>query len=380
MDEANAPHVDGLDIAVLTPVVRSVLGRDDAEVVSWGSHPLQGGAGGAGIYRVVGEALTDGEAQRWSVIRKVIRVGEHSRVPSDFRYWAREPMAYSSGALEDLAGGLATPRCYGISEVPDQEFALWLEDVEDAKLSWTPADFGAVARLLGRFNAAYLIRGSVPNWPWLSRRFLHTWIEGTGVARNIAAVRDFPDHPRVRSWYPGNMREQVLQLWEERETLLAPLEVFPLTLCHMDAFRRNFLVRRMTTGTDQFVLLDWAFMGRGALGEELVALVSASVVFFCADPSELEELDRACFEGYLEGLADAGWRGDERAVRYAYTVASAMRFGLPVMIDVLDDGSDAVSERNLGRPMHAIVGNTVALRRYLFRLADEARELLPVVQ
>lgn len=376
MDGAVDPHVAGLDEATLAHVVRQALGRNDADVTSWRSTSLHGGAGGGALYRLTGHARAGREVLPWSVIYKIVRAAEDAVDPASLRYWAREPLAYRSGALAHLPGGLATPRCHGITETPDGAYRLWLEDVVEARSSWTLEDYGSVARQLGRFNAAYLMGTPLPTWPWLNRAFVRSWIAGTGVSGNVAAVRRFPDDPRVRRWYPDEMREHVLRLWDERETFLGALERLPRTLCHMDAFRRNLLVRSLPNGREEVVFLDWAFMGTGALGEELAALVAGSVNLLDADVADLAQLDRVAFQAYVAGVRDAGWTGDPRDIRYAYAAASAMRFALPPVIDLLDEASDPWVERVMAHPMDEIVATFVDMRRFLFDLADEARALL----
>jgi hypothetical protein len=376
VDGSTDPHVVGHDEATLAHVVRQVLGRNDADVTSWRSTSLHGGAGGGALYRLTGNARAGGEVLPWSVIYKIIRATEDAVDPASLRYWAREPLAYRSGALADLPGGLATPRCHGITETRDGEYRFWLEDVVETRRSWTLEHYGAVARQLGAFNAAYLTGTPLPTWPWLNRAFLRSWIAATGVRANVEAVRDFPDDPRVRRWYPEEMREQVLRLWDERETFLGALDRLPRTLCHMDAFRRNLLIRSQPDGNEQAVFLDWAFMGTGALGEELAALVAGSVNLLDADVGDLEALDRIAFQGYVAGAQAAGWTGDPREIRYAYAAASAMRFALPPVIDLLDEASDAWVERVMAHPMDEVVATFVDMRRFLFGLADEARELL----
>ena len=376
MDGSIDPHVVGHDKATLAHVVRQVLGRNDAEVTSWRSTSLHGGAGGGALYRLAGTARAGSEVLPWSVIHKIIRATDDAVDPASLRYWAREPLAYRSGALSDLPGGLATPRCHGITETHDGEYRFWLEDVVETRRSWTLEHYGSVARQLGCFNAAYLTGAPLPTWPWLNRAFLRSWIAGTGVQANVEAVREFPDDPRVRRWYPEEMREQVLRLWDERETFLGALDRLPRTLCHMDAFRRNLLIRSLPNGREQAVFLDWAFMGTGALGEELAALVAGSVNLLDADVGDLEALDRIAFQGYVAGAHDAGWTGDPREIRYAYAAASAMRFALPPVIDLLDEASDPWVEQVMAHPMDEIVTTFVDMRRFLFGLADEARELL----
>ena len=44
--------------------------------------------------------------------------------------------------------------------------------------------------------------------------------------------------------------------------------------------------------------------------------------------SQAQELDEAVFSGYIDGLRDAGWRGDERLARLGCTVNSTILNGL----------------------------------------------------
>jgi hypothetical protein len=50
-------------------------------------------------------------------------------------------------------------------------------------------------------------------------------------------------------------------------------------------------------------------------------------MFYFREPEDLDELEDVVLAGYVEGLADAGWRGDERLVRLGYTAGIAMRWG-----------------------------------------------------
>jgi hypothetical protein len=79
----------------------------------------------------------------------------------------------------------------------------------------------------------------------------------------------------------------------------------PHTLCHGDAWRRNLFARRDPHGREQTVAIDWADVGIGAVGEDLVDFVPGPATFYeleVADP----HLDRIAFAGYLEGLREAG--------------------------------------------------------------------------
>ena len=80
---------------------------------------------------------------------------------------------------------------------------------------------------------------------------------------------------------------------------------------------------------------------------------------------------------YLEGLADAGWRGDPRQVRLTYACSSALKWGLVLAVRgkswFLDE--DYPSE---GIPFGTLEQQVAMLRRLLAQTlghATEAREL-----
>jgi len=84
------------------------------------------------------------------------------------------------------------------------------------------------------------------------------------------------------------------------------------------------------------------------------------------------------FEGYLAGLRDAAWGGDERAARLGYTAAVAMRYGLnstPLWL-VGDEPGQERFTRSLGYASFDQVLVWVAeLRVFVLDLADEACRL-----
>jgi hypothetical protein len=77
--------------------------------------------------------------------------------------------------LDDLPPGLVAVRCFGVVEYPDQEFWLWLEDVEDRTRS--RADYGLAAYRLGQFNGAYLCGRPIAQAAWLSTGEVCTQLE-----------------------------------------------------------------------------------------------------------------------------------------------------------------------------------------------------------
>ena len=136
-------------------------------------------------------------------------------------------------------------------------------------------------------------------------------------------LRDLPatlDHPLVRQVYPAGQATRLERLWAAREALLARVEDLPHTFCHLDAIRRN-LHRCEGTEGRRVVAFDWEWAGIGALGEDLAPLVAGSLCMGDAAAASGRRLDAAAFTGYIDGLRDAGWRGDPAEVRFAYCAA-----------------------------------------------------------
>jgi hypothetical protein len=367
-----------IDRVMLTPLVQRALRSATVAVTDWETGIISGGAGSmgvdaSGVYRVGGHGRDQGRTVPWSLILKIATSSAHGGDPDG---GAREWHAYQSGLLGDIPGGLVAPRCLGAVAQPDGTLWTWLEAIVDADgPHWPLARYGLAARHLGQFNGAYLTAQSPPSWPWLSTGWLRGWVAQR--APEIATLRQHREHPVVCRRYPGTIVDEMLQLWDERNTFLDALDQLPQTLCHLDAFRRNLLARLTPDGREQTVAIDWAFMGRAALGEELVPLVLASVGFFAVDLAELPELDRIVFRHYLAGLDDVGWHGDPRIVRLGYVAAAALRYTFPIGLELrLDASRVAWVEHVFWRPLEAVVDRWVGLHQFTLGLVDEARALL----
>lgn len=362
----------------LSPLVRQALRSNTVKVADWEYRPIHGGAGDfgtgmSGIYRFTGQANNRVEIVPWSLILKVVGSPAHGGDPQG---GFRELRAYQSGLLDNLTGGLVAPRCFGIVEQPVEVFWLWLEDVRDeVGPQWPLSRYGLAARHLGQFNGAYLAGESLPSWPWLSRAWLRMW--DAQRAPEMDMLHTTLGHPLVRRLYPADVADSTFRFWAERDTFLNALDRVPQTLCHMDAFRRNLFARRGADGRDQTVAIDWAFTGTGALGEDIVPLSAATVGFFEVEIDQMQELDDIVFEGYLNGLRDTGWRGDPRAVRFAYAAASALRYLFPIGLNLLlEEGGRAWLEQAFGRTIDEMLDSWANSRRFLLGLAHEARALL----
>ena len=378
--EPPAAQLAAIEQATLTPLVQSALNSETAEVIDWDYEQVHGGAGvGNAIYRFKGQGRDRGQKMSWSLILKTAYPEGDSTHISAWNYYKREADAYQSGWLDDLPGGLAAPRCFGVVEYPDGTCWIWLEDVRDEiGLHWPLEHYGLVARHLGQFNGAYLVDRPMPSCPWLGSGWLRQVIESSASAMPL--FRDSLDHALIRRRLPGDASDRYFRLWEEREVYLDALDRLPQTVCHLDVFRRNLFSRRTTGGDHQSVAIDWAFAGKAALGEELVPLVLGSVLFYEVGVDEGQALEEIVFEGYLQGLHDAGWRGDPRQVRLGYAAAGSLWYKFNDvgrwLALALNESFHPMVAQMWGMPIEDVIDHGVQMESSFDRLADEARELI----
>jgi hypothetical protein len=381
----DAGALSGVGTAMLEPMVRDLLGEPTAVVAKeWSYRPLGGGASdGLGLYRVTGSGRVGGVSCPWALVVKMSAAADGAD-PGAWDYPAREGLAYGSGLLDALPGGLTAPRCLAVETQPDGTSWLWLEAITDAHPSpWPLERYAWVARRLGRFNGSYLAGVPLPDQPWLSQGFLRSWVEPAGPAvAELERIAGPGSPPLQRQLYPPPVVTELRRLWDERERFLTALDRLPWTFCHHDAFRRNLLVRQGPEG-EELVALDWTQAGHGAVGEELAQLVVASLLYFETMGISPRDLDAACFAGYVAGLREAGWAEEERLVRLGFTADAALHNTIGLLPRVLPMVTDPTLrpavEDMLRRPFAEVVEGWAELWPFQFELADEARAMLRAV-
>ena len=379
VQDARGP-LASLDSGRLQEVIRAALGEPGAVLGEWDAVPLKGGAGalvGRRSLDLLSGTAQVGVAERaWRVVLKVLaRVAGHDD-PTRISYWKREFLLHDSGLLDDLPAGLRAPLCYGCDELADGTAWLWLEHIrEDGQRTWPISRWALAARHLGQFNGAYLAGRPLPRAPWLGGRRLRTWLERhVPLVARIAAA---PRNPDIRRWWPQPVVDAILHLWEERDAFCDALERLPQAFGHGDAIRRNLFARHRADGSEETVGIDWENAGYYAVGEEVGQTLSVAGAFFDVEPSDLPALDEALFAGYLDGLHDAGWRGDPRQVRFAYAAHAALRNAFnAVGATVPDDAGRAAALENYGHTWEELAERRAAVRPFLLDRAVEARSLL----
>jgi hypothetical protein len=260
------------------------------------------------------------------------------------------------------------------------------------------ADF---AHALGTAQARWADR--LPDRPWLSRGWLRQYVASKPV------LDDVPwDHPTAVAVWPSSLRSALRRMWEQRDTLLSAAESAPRTLCHLDVWPQNLIAADTaatassrpagqtppTTRTaraartartapsnaahQRTVLLDWAFVGEGGIGEDIANLIPDCVADGLMPTELLPEISEAVIAGYLRGLRDGGHRIDEGELRQAVAAAGAAKYcwlaplmltrlagGTPVGSVSYDVGGDdtAVLRRRIGLFEHLSDWSTRTLAR-----------------
>jgi hypothetical protein len=368
-----------IDPGTLTPIVRRALLNEQVEITNWRSlsiyNPTQ--ASTEGVYRVEGTGTDQSGVVSWSVILKVL-----SR-PSDQASFVtiadREIHAYTSGLLHELASGLRAPRFYGLTDVSEQTRWLWLEDVRESPgSSWSPARYRLAGYHVGLSSGIYLVQRPLPRYEWLNRDDSRRWLASS--AQKFAAFPSVREHPLVKLHWPGDLSDRVLRFWDDREIFLHAVSRLPQTLCHQDYIRRNLFSRPLPDGSEETIAIDWALVGLNAIGRDAGQLAPASVHGLHFPPEDLPEIYDLVFDGYLDGLRQAGWQGDERIARLGFTATSALRYAhMPLGVLVIDEKWRRVIEQSYGTPIEVLLDRFGQEQRFLLDRADEARQLMAKV-
>ena len=265
-----------------------------------------------------------------------------------WNYWLREPLAYQSGVVQCFAEeGVRAPVCVGV-DITDEDAVVAMEFVDGTPAeNWDIDTYAEVARRLGAAQGKLALSGALPDVEWLSQGFLRDYSAEKPVAWELIDDNHSWNQPLVAEHFPPALRSAATELHAQRHRLYSVLESLPRTLCHLDFWTKNLI----ETNDGSFVLLDWAFVGDGALGEDIGNLVPDAAFDFFVEPDQLPQLREATLDAYVGGLGDAGWHGDPRVVELAMA-ASAVKYDwlTPLMLERASDtehqryGGDAVAD------------------------------------
>ncbi|HEY9336117.1 MAG TPA: aminoglycoside phosphotransferase [Kribbella sp.] len=260
--------------------------------------------------------------------------------PRHWNYWRRELEVYRDDELrEQLAdAGLVLPA----AQTEDQRdgAVLLMEDIDGTPgTHFSLAEHAALARACGRWQAR-----PAPERPWTSIGFL----------RDYSTTRDVPWHlmtddaawqqPLIRETWPAGLREAWTGLLVHRDALLDLVASLPRARCHLDFWVSNVIQRP----SGELALFDWSFLGDGALGEDIGNYIPDAVFDLFWPVERLPELAETCVANYLDGLYEAGWRGDPDDVRLA-VMASGVKYAwlLPGLLGRASDATHNAYHRQV---------------------------------
>lgn len=377
-----AQAIAQMDMAQMEKIVCQMLGLP-VTVTEWQVDLLGGldsGPMAAGVYKVTGTAVTPANnSLDWRLVVKILRspegftmpdgttlTREMVETPTNFVYWQRERLVAQSDLLEQLPAGLYAPRFLGVTHISERECWLWQECLSEDH-EWTWADYHEAAFRLGQWQGT---AASEPvDHPWLSQNWLASWVHGplTSIFSVINGM-DGTNHPLLIAYFAPEELAALRQLWANRQPILNRLARLPQTLCHLDAHRGNLIWQGK-----KLALLDWAFVGMGALGEELAAFVGATLLLDYVPLADAAQLEQVSFAGYLAGLRAAGWAGNETLVWEAYRCVMPLRFApisMASMLRTVIEPEFAVDwEQKAGKPLADILAHRAGLVHfYLSRL------------
>jgi hypothetical protein len=289
---------------------------------------------------------------------------------SHWYYWRREADAYRSGLLDGLGGGLRAPRCDLVANRGDGAVALWLEDLRgDPASSWTVDRYHPAARHLGQAQGEYFTGRPLPDERWLSRRWLRSYLDQPLRRLTVPTDRASWRRPLLADRFPDPPIAALQAMRADRGRFLAVLDRMPATLSHFDFHPANLF----DGGHGTTAVIDWSFVGIGALGEDAGNLVPDAVLDFHVGPEDLGALYHAVADGYAAGLRDAGWSGSHATVRLAMSATMAAKYAWigPALAHAAIEGRELLN----GRPISEALAWWSPTVDFLLDRAREAREL-----
>lgn len=263
-----------------------------------------------------------------------------------WNYWKREYLVYRSDipSLFAHAGVLAPALLHG--DESSDTVTMFLEDCPLVPATlWDVDSYCAAARDLGLAQGYLSTHGEIANRPWFCIDYTRDYALEKPFDRALVTA----DEPWVGLIDAGVVtpygRDRQTRFALNERRLLALLNSAPLTLCHNDFWTRNLFGDAAQSTT----VIDWAFVGSGPMGADIANMV-ASAGFDAFVPAEdLASFSEQVFDAYMSGLRQAGWVGDERAVRLGYW-ASASKYAWVV-------AAMLTSSATLGHPIYVGYGN-----------------------
>ncbi|MCK9861681.1 aminoglycoside phosphotransferase family protein [Paenibacillus sp. ATY16] len=302
----------GFEFGVITEWTCKSIGQENKNFVT------------DGVYRITGTSENNGgERRSWSFILKIVIPDPKRNDPAHYNYWRRESLVYGSHLLEHVPSNLLTPKCYAIDNKDNGYIWLWMEDVGQEVRPWTREDYGYVTEKLGEIQAEYLLGKPLPEFDWLNRHWMRSWLH------ECEKYRYEPD-PDTREILLSDKRvASILDQYHQFEPWikdwLVSLEQLPKTFSHQDFYEQNILLHDTRQREGKLTLIDWQFASISGAGEDLGRFLGLGLSRGQVTVDRFKEYRDLFISSYISGLRKAGWQGDEELVRFGYLAAFSLR-------------------------------------------------------
>ncbi len=325
----------------------------------------------AGRYWVAGTALVAGAEKPFRMFVKHIQSWSRhpffQMLPPEAREfaahsvpWRTEALAYRSDLRDRLPEGISMPRPLGVFDLDEESNAVWLEEVPVVDREWDLARYSCAARLLGRHATSARVMGLLDSVGHTNT--IGTYHEGRLSMQVLPALREEEvwRHPLVTGAFEDGLRARLLEAADRSAELADELSRMPAAASHGDACPNNLLSR---AGSDDFVLIDYGFWGRGPIGFDLSQLLVGDVQVGRRSSENLAEVEGAILAGYMAGLRDEEcWIPDD-VVRRAHALQLLIFTGLSALpIELLDAEPTP--------RLHQIAAHRAAIARFSLDLLD----------
>lgn len=364
----------------LKPILAQLLGAEASPVPGWTVTEIGRSAGTstAGIFRMAGAASTGGGSLPWSVVVKVLGPPRLEGREYDPTGAQRELAFYRSAASAIQGDRVRSARCYAIEEWDNLHF-LWLEDLSAApQPPWLPEYFVQAAQNVGQFNGRWA-KPSLPDWPWLNPNGLR---EKYRAAHNAQAFERLPalaNVPVAGRTLPADVVQGLMALWQSGEALFSKVERSSRCLCHRDYHTKNLFPMPDTGAGSYTIAIDWDQAGIEYLGADIGLLLSSPIKWMELSVEQAAALIEPVFDAYLAGLAEAGWSGNEDAVRLTYLTClgtgEASRVANLTRLMIEHPESHAGFERLIQHPIEQIFERWAEAFRFFLAQHERALQL-----
>lgn len=265
--------------------------------------------------------------------------------PTHWNYWNREALAYVEGVTDAFAaGGIRGPKLLDVVESPDGSIQLWLEEVEGRSgHGLTFDDHLRFARGLGvaqgTLSPPSALGQSLMSLPFLSKGWVRSYALSRPAGPVIHEDAAAWEHPVVIAGF-GEQRHRLRarfgELYKSAPAWFHLLESLPRTLCHLDYWPNNAIAAGSADRADD-VLIDWAFAGVGAIGEDPGNWVPDTIFDHFMDPERFEDLDERVWQAYAAGLEESGWQHPIELARLGMCASAIKYVWLPgLMVSTAD--------------------------------------------